>query len=188
MVAAISSPCRRSPMIGRCEALRLRCISTQTALIARNVIADFSCKDCIMTATHVTVLDHTVQETNAWLKGVAEQLGLDDRQLAYNALRAVLHTLRDRIPPEVAVKMGAQLPMLVRGMYYEGWHPATTPTKERHIEDFAQHVLSELPRQFPVEATKVARGVFEVLWEKLDPGEFEKVMNHLPASLRAMQA
>lgn len=141
-----------------------------------------------MSVTHVTVLDHTVQETNAWLKRVEEELELDNRQQAYNALRAVLHTLRDRLPPEVAVKMGAQLPMLVRGLYYEGWHPATTPTRERHIEDFVQHVVSELPRQFPVEVTRVARGVFEVLWEKLDPDEFEKVMNHLPSSLRAMQA
>jgi len=30
--------------------------------------------------------------------------------------------------------------------------------------------------------------VFEILREKLDPGEFEKVLNHLPASLRAMKA
>jgi len=141
-----------------------------------------------MSNTRVTVLDHTIEETNVWLKGVEEELELDDRHQAYNALRAVLHALRDRIPPEVAVKLGAQLPMLVRGIYYEGWHPATTPTKERHIEDFAQHVLSQLPPTFPVEATAVVRGVFEVLWEKLDPGEFEKVMNHLPASLRAMQA
>ncbi len=141
-----------------------------------------------MSNIRVSVLDHTIEETNVWLKTVEEELQLDDRQQAYNALRAVLHTLRDRIPPEVAVKLGAQLPLLVRGIYYEGWHPATTPTKERHIEDLAQHVLSELPRQFPVEAARVIRGVFEVLWEKLDPGEFEKVMNHLPASLRAMQA
>ncbi len=141
-----------------------------------------------MSNIRVSVLDHTIEETNVWLKTVEEELQLDDRQQAYNALRAVLHTLRDRIPPEVAVKLGAQLPLLVRGIYYEGWHPATTPTKERHIEDLAQHVLSELPRQFPVEAARVIRGVFEVLWETLDPGEFEKVMNHLPASLRAMQA
>jgi uncharacterized protein (DUF2267 family) len=142
----------------------------------------------VMGITGVTALDHTIQETNVWLKGVEEELELDDRHQAYNALRAVLHALRDRVPPEVAVKLGAQLPLLVRGIYYEGWHPATTPTKERHVEDFAQHVLSQLPLQFPVEAMTVARGVFEVLWERLDPGEFDKVMNHLPASLRSMQA
>ena len=112
----------------------------------------------------------------------------DNRQQAYNALRAVLHTLRDRLPPEVAIKLGAQMPILVPGIYYEGWHAAATPTRERHVEDFAEHVLSELPREFPVDAMIVARGVFEILWEKLDPGEFEKVLNHLPASLRAMKA
>lgn len=136
----------------------------------------------------ITTLDHTIQETNVWLKRIEEELRLDNRQQAYNALRAVLHALRDRVPPEVAVKLGAQLPLLVRGIYYEGWHPATTPTRERHVEDFAQHVVSQLPREFPVEAAAVARGVFEVLWETLDPGEFEKVMNHLPVELRAMKA
>ena len=140
-----------------------------------------------MSTTRVTVLDHTIEETNVWLKRVQDELVLDNRQQADNALRAVLHTLRDRIPPEVAVKLGAQLPLLVRGIYYEGWHPATTPTSERHVEDFAEHVALQLPREFPIEAATAARGVFEVLWEKLDPDEFEKVMNHLPVSLRTMQ-
>ena len=52
-----------------------------------------------MTATGVTALDHTVQETNVWLKGIKEELELDNRQHAYNALRAVLYTLRNRLPP-----------------------------------------------------------------------------------------
>ena len=50
-------------------------------------------------STGVTALDHTVQETNVWLKGVEQELRLDNRQQAYNALRAVLHALRDRLPP-----------------------------------------------------------------------------------------
>lgn len=138
--------------------------------------------------TDVTTLDHTIQETNVWLKGVEEELELDSRQQAFNALRAMLHTLRDRLPPEVAIKLGAELPILVRGIYYEGWHAAGTPTRERHVEDFAEQILSELPRQFSVDGLSVARGVFEILWEKLDPGEFEKVLNHLPVELRAMKA
>ena len=140
-----------------------------------------------MSATGVTVLDHTIQQTNIWLKRVAEELQFDNRQQAYNALRAVLHTLRDRLPPEVAIKLGAQLPILVRGFFYENWHAAGTPTKERHVEDFVEHVWSELPQQFPVDPLTVTRGVFEVLWEQVDPGEFEKVMQHLPASLRALR-
>ena len=140
-----------------------------------------------MGITGVTVLDHTVQETNVWLKMIAEELEFDNHQQAYSALRAVLHALRDRLPPEVAIKLGAQLPLLVRGIYYENWHWATTPTRERHLDEFVQHVAIELPRQFPADPTTVTRGVFEILWEKLDPGEFEKVMNHLPSHLRDLK-
>ncbi len=141
-----------------------------------------------MSDTGVTALDHTVQETNIWLKAIADELHVADRHQAYNALRAVLHALRDRLPPETAVHLGAQLPILVRGIYYEGWHMAGKPTKERSAQDFADHVLQELPPQFPVDSLTVARGVFEILWEHLDPGELAKVRAHLPPQLRALRA
>ena len=83
--------------------------------------------------------------------------------------------------------LGAQLPMLVRGVYYEGWHMAGKPVKDRSVQEFADHVLKELPARFPMDPLTVARGVFEVLWERLDPGEFAKLMDHLPASLRTLR-
>jgi uncharacterized protein (DUF2267 family) len=86
-------------------------------------------------------------------------------------LRAVLHTLRDRLTPEMAVHLGAELPMLVRGLYYEGWHMAGKPTKDRSAQEFADHVLKQLPPQFPMDPLTVSKGVFKLLWEKLDPGE-----------------
>ena len=140
-----------------------------------------------MSTSGLAVLDHTVQETNIWLKAIAEQLKLD-RHDAYIALRAVLHALRDRLPPEVAVNLGAQLPMLVRGFYYEGWRIAGKPTKDRHVEEFAYHISTELPPQFSLDPVTVARAVFETLWERLDPGEFEKLMHHLPTSLRSLRS
>ena len=140
-----------------------------------------------MSKSGVAVLDHTVQETNVWLRIVADQLQLEDRHHAYIALRAVLHALRDRLPPEVAVHLGAQLPILVRGIYYEGWHMAGKPMKDRSVQEFSDHVLKELPQQFPMDPLTVARGVFETLWEKLDPGEFAKLMDHLPVSLRTLR-
>lgn len=139
-----------------------------------------------MSATGVASLDHTVQETNVWLKGVQQELNLETRQEAYNALRAVFHALRDRLPPEVAIKLAAQLPLLLRGIYYEGWHVAGSPTRERRLEDFVDHVCAKLPKQFPAAPLNVTRGVFEILWEHLDPGEFEKVMEHLPVAIREL--
>ena len=142
----------------------------------------------MMSESGVAALDHTVQETNIWLKAIAEELHFDDRHQAYSALRAVLHALRDRLPPEIAVHLGAQLPILVRGIYYEGWHMAGTPTKERSAQEFADHVLHELPPRFPMDSLTVARGVFEILWEKLDPGEFGKVRDHLPVALKTLRS
>src|SRR3974390_3059312 len=104
-----------------------------------------------MSATGVTTLDYTVQETIVWLKAVEEQLRLDNRQQAYSALRAVLHALRDRVPREGAIKRGAQWPILLRGIFYKNWHAAGTPTKERHAREFADHVRSELPQYFSVD-------------------------------------
>jgi len=140
-----------------------------------------------MNTSGVAALDHTVQETNVWLGAVADQLHFEDRHHAYIALRAVLHALRDRLPPEVAVHLGAQLPMLVRGVYYEGWHMTGKPVKDRTVQEFADHVLKELPPRFPMDPLTVARGVFEVIWERLDPGEFAKLMDHLPASVRSLR-
>ncbi len=104
-----------------------------------------------MSAAHVPAIDHTVQETNIWLKGIAKQLHFADEHHAYSALRAVLHALRDRLTPESAVHLGAQLPMLVRGIYYEGWHIAGKPTNDRSTQEFADHVLVQLPPQFPMD-------------------------------------
>jgi len=137
--------------------------------------------------TGLDVFDATVQQTNLWLKDLMARIPTTDRHYAYQLLRATLHTFRDRVGPENAVHFGAQLPMLIRGFYYEGWHMAGKPTKDRHIEEFAEHVLKELPPKFPLDALTVSRGVFEALWEKLDPGEFAKLMDHLPVSLRTLR-
>jgi uncharacterized protein (DUF2267 family) len=137
-----------------------------------------------MSATRVDALDHSIQETNLWLKAIMRDLETDDRHLAYAALRAALHALRDRIGPENAVHLGAQLPMLIRGLYYEGWHMAGTPTKERHKHQFLEHVSRTLGPRSEVDPERAARAVFDVMWQKIDPGEVVKVINLLPEELR----
>src|ERR1700745_3712013 len=77
---------------------------------------------------NLPVFDHTIQLTNLWLKKLIEEHHLRDRHQAYSALRAVLHALRDRLTPEQAVHFAAQLPIIVRGVYYEGWHLTAKPS------------------------------------------------------------
>jgi len=98
-----------------------------------------------ITDTGLAVFDKTVQETNIRLSAIMQRMRTNDRHLAYAALRATLHALRDRIGPQNAVHLGAQLPMLVRGLYYEGWHMGGTPTKERGcLRRFAKRKISAL--------------------------------------------
>jgi uncharacterized protein (DUF2267 family) len=133
-----------------------------------------------MSAADLDVFDKTLQESNHWVKLMMGELGTDDRRAAFGALRGTLHALRDRIGPENAVHFGAQLPMLLRGAYYEGWHPAKTPTRERHLEDFIEHVAAEMPRGNPTEAGEAARASFAVLSRCLDRGEMRKLRHILP--------
>lgn len=80
-------------------------------------------------AHRVSVIDRTVAKTYEWLERLCRELETDDRQHAYMTLRAVLHAMRDRIGPEVSVHLAAQLPLLVRGIFYEGWDPSRTPQR-----------------------------------------------------------
>nr|WP_261318785.1 DUF2267 domain-containing protein [Rhizobium leguminosarum] len=50
-----------------------------------------------MSDTQVAALDHTIQQTNLWLKKLVEEHHFADRHQAYNALRAVLQALRDQL-------------------------------------------------------------------------------------------
>ncbi len=139
-----------------------------------------------MSSTGLPVFDATVQETNLWLKSVMEKMHTNDRQRAYLALRATLHALRDRIGPEPAVHLAAQLPMLVRGLYYEGWRLAASQSRERHQDEFFDHVRGEWPKDAGIDVNLAVRAVFATLDEKLDPGEVAKVMKTLPAELEAL--
>lgn len=134
--------------------------------------------------TGLPVFDTTVQETNLWLKAIMEELRTDDRHDAYLALRATLHALRDRLGSENAVHLAAQLPMLVRGLYYEGWRMAASQTKERSQAEFLEHVHRELPRGGHIDPNRAARAVFAVMWQKLDVGEVGKVIERMPADLQ----
>jgi uncharacterized protein (DUF2267 family) len=134
--------------------------------------------------TGLDVFDKTVQESNLWLKDLMERLGTNDRHHAYSTLRAVLHGLRDRIGAESAAHLGAQLPMLLRGAFYEGWDPTGKPTKERHAMAFLTHIGGELPRSDTIEVEQGVRAVFDVLSKHIDRGEAVKLAGMFPLELR----
>ncbi len=139
-----------------------------------------------MSATGLPVFDTTVQETNRWLGALLQKIGGDDHHRAYVVLRAGLHTLRDRMETPVIAHFAAQLPMLLRGVFYEGWNPGRNPSKERHTADFLEHFRGQLPAGMALNADHALRAVFAVIWDMIDPGEVEKIINSLPQELRGL--
>ena len=70
------------------------------------------------------IFSNTIQKTDVWLNDLMSELDWEDRpHKTYMALRTVLHALRDRLPVEEAVQLGAQLPMLIRGFYLRRLEP-----------------------------------------------------------------
>jgi uncharacterized protein (DUF2267 family) len=134
----------------------------------------------------LAILDRSVQKTNVWLRDVNYELQWFTFQRGYLALRAVLHALRDRLSvPEVA-QLGAQFPIFIRGIYYEGWNPSRTPIKSRGKALFLRQVREEFAhtRNPDVDAEDIARAIFRVLNKHISKGEIEQVKGLLPRELR----
>ena len=134
---------------------------------------------------HLDVIDTTVERTYVWIRQVMEEAGLPDRHKAYLALRAVLHALRDWLTVEEASHLSAQLPMLVRGIYFEGWRPSESPARIRTQDEFSERVSGYLPfggGDFDIPS--IVPAVYRVIARNVAEGETREVVEMLPAELR----
>jgi len=130
------------------------------------------------------VFEKTEQKTAHWIESVAHNMGSTDMERSYHVLRSVLHAVRDRLPGDEAVHLGAQMPMLVRGFYYEGWRPSATPERYRHKQDFLDHIAHDVPSLDPAQRERAATAVFTVLDQELRGGETSQVRNAMPEEVR----
>jgi len=149
--------------------------------------------DGMNTSTGIRGIDSTLQKTQLWLGELCAELGWKDKHMAYSALRAVLHALRDRLPVNQAASLGAQLPLLIRGLFYDGWRPSDVPLRVRHREDFLDLVREELDRNHAIteEPDRIVEAVLALLGRhcgselrKLElslPRELQQLFPHPPA-------
>lgn len=132
----------------------------------------------------IDAFESTLQASHAWINEYGAALGQDHPPLAYRCLRAALHVLRDRLPVDEAVGLAAQLPMLLRGAYYEGWRPARVPSDIRTPDELYDAVSRELAGGLGAPPRDVMRAAFTVLDAHVDAGEIAKIRHVLPEQLR----
>ncbi len=135
-----------------------------------------------MSAT--SIIEHSVEQTNAWLDELAEQLGSKDREYAYRVLRGYLHALRDRLPVDESAQLAAQLPTLIRGVYYQGWKPSATPVSYGGFTDFLDRLTAEAGLEGETSASYAAGAAAGLLRRHVSSGELDDILAILPEDLK----
>jgi uncharacterized protein (DUF2267 family) len=135
-----------------------------------------------MSFTGVDSLDTSLSKSNSWLADIDAAFGTKDRRLAYRVLRAWLHSLRDGLSVDLAANFAAQLPELLRGVFFDGWNPSRVPHKYDRNEFITRFAREAQVRDSDV--AKSARLVTGVARQHMSEGGIAHAIDHLPAAVR----
>ncbi|MDP2708567.1 MAG: DUF2267 domain-containing protein [bacterium] len=135
-----------------------------------------------MSRTTLDLFQGTIHKTDVTLKDIRDCLNLKELNQAYLVLKAVLHAVRDRVMPNEAVDLAAQLPALIRGFYYEGWQPVQTPVKMNQAE-FFNRIIDDIPFEVYCPAEDIVKAVLGALNKFISKGELEDIKGEFPKSL-----
>ena len=129
----------------------------------------------------------TVDKTNHLLREIEQAYDWppERRDQSYAALRAVLHALRDRLTVEEAAQFAAQLPMLVRGLYYAEWDPSRVPQKMSK-DEFLQRVRQAFPYEVKGGMEHLVHTVIHSLRHHVTDGEWEDIKASVPRDLASV--
>ena len=141
----------------------------------------------IMNATGLRVFDETLHATNTWLHKVTSRMGWDDREKG-RLLRLCLHTVRDRMPVGEAAHLSAQLPLLLRGVFFEGWRPAKVPLPVQTVEEFLAPLQKGFASERHFDAEAAFREVVDVMRMHVSAGEMEDVRRVMPDESKRLWA
>jgi uncharacterized protein (DUF2267 family) len=139
-----------------------------------------------MSMTGLPVFDETVHASNTWLHEITSRLGWDDRHKGYRVLRASLHAMRDRMPVSEAAHLSAQLPMLLRGLFFEGWRPAAEGHRVRTVDEFLSGLRGAFEHEPDFDAEAAFREVIGVMRLHVSPGAIEDVRRVMPEPLKGL--
>lgn len=138
-----------------------------------------------MSTTGLDIFDRAAQKAYRWLDELSDEIGWDNRHRSYEAMGVVLRTIRDRLPLQEAVDLGAHLPLLIRGLYFQNWDVSRNPEKYRHRDDFIRRVRAEfVEHRTPAPVETIIRAVIRVVGSRMTEGQVAAVRRGLPPELR----
>lgn len=135
-----------------------------------------------METSGITKLDHAPQVAAEWLNALCEELDWTDRRRAYRLLRETLHALRDNLPVEQSADLAAQMPILIRGLYFEGWDPAAQPAHPRDKAGFLDRVAARFDRAPRGDTEKEVAAVIALLRRRMSAAQVDVVVDDIARS------
>jgi uncharacterized protein (DUF2267 family) len=129
------------------------------------------------------LFEHVNQQGITWVNNMMVELQTTDPHKGLHALRAGLHALRDRLGVDEAAQLSAQLPLLIRGLFFEGWDPSGKPLRIRHREEFLALVREKYAPREDAAADDIVRALFRVLRNHVSQGEITAIMMTLPGEI-----
>lgn len=137
-----------------------------------------------MTAQGLEVIDQSVHLTHEWINELAGRLGWSSKRSALRLMRVTLHRIRDHLLVNEVAQLSAQLPVMIRGFFFEGWVPKYTPIRERHEEEFIAFIRQQMNDTEEYRGRDDIKCVFDLLNARISRGEVEDIRASLPQDLR----
>ena len=134
----------------------------------------------------IHVFERTTHEAHEWVNDLAGRTGWSNEREVLRLLRTVLVNIRDHLPVNEMAQFSAQLPLILRGTFYEGWQPKKTPVRERHAADFIAAVEAQVGEVLDYRGESDIKAAFSVINARISRGEVEDVRACLPQELRDM--
>lgn len=137
--------------------------------------------------------DKYAEEGKLFVNNLAEELGHPEEISRTGiVLRAVMHSLRERITISESLHFLSQLPMFLKAIYVDQWKYREKPLDLNTVEDFKEEVkqhqmqYGEQEFSWSKSTEEIIRIVFAELNTYVTEGEFEDIIAQMPKDLKGL--
>jgi uncharacterized protein (DUF2267 family) len=118
------------------------------------------------------VFEEYINDTYDFIEAMASQLRTTDGDKALRITHAVMHAIRDCMPPPEAIRFGQEFPLLIKGLYYDRYDLFGSPLRVRRRDNFIDLVWDSVadPDDFgsPNDVVKALQAFYHVLTRRLN--------------------
>jgi uncharacterized protein (DUF2267 family) len=137
-----------------------------------------------------TAFNKYADQGNLFLNQLSDELNMaENKPRTLRILKAVFHAIRNRISAEESTHFIAQLPMVLKALYVDGWKIGQKTTHRSTHQDFIEDVYqlsggAEGAFKRKDEVERYVRAVLDSLSHYISEGEMADIAAMLPPQLR----